>query len=98
MMTAERTLDLLRHLATRPGHTEVLADFRSLLGEEFGTATEAVRFEVHRAVIRGRIDALVGRTVFEAKRNLDDEIDDVVRRLPDYSPDPAERPKAELAV
>ena len=90
MMTAERTLDLLRHLATRPGHTEVLADFRSLLGEEFGTATEAVRFEVHRAVIRGRIDALVGRTVFEAKRNLDDEIDDVVRRLPDYLAD-AER-------
>ena len=90
MTVSNTTGELLRHLASRPGHTEVLADFRSLLGAEFGTATEAVRFEVHRAVIRGRIDALVGRTVFEAKRNLDDEIDDVVRRLPDYLGD-AER-------
>ena len=38
MPLADRTLDLLRHLATKPGHDEVKADFRELLVEEFGAA------------------------------------------------------------
>lgn len=37
-MTAPATLDLLRHLATRPGHDEVKADFRDLLVREFGVS------------------------------------------------------------
>jgi hypothetical protein len=36
MTTNNATLDLLRHLASRPGHDEVKADFRELLIEEFG--------------------------------------------------------------
>lgn len=87
-MTANsRTLDLLRHLATRPGHDEVKADFRQLLIEEFGVELAALDFERRVPEVKGRLDALIGRTVFEAKRNLDQEWDDVVRRMPDYLAD-----------
>jgi hypothetical protein len=83
----ERTLDLLRHLAGRPGHDEVKADFRQLLIEEFGAELAALDFERRVPEVKGRLDALIGRTIFEAKRNLDSEWDDVVRRMPDYLAD-----------
>jgi hypothetical protein len=82
-----RTLALLHHLATRPGHDEVKADFRQLLIEEFGVELRALDFERRVPEVRGRLDALIGRTIFEAKRNLDREWDDVVRRMPDYLAD-----------
>src|ERR1051325_6615734 len=84
MTTTSRTDDLLRHLSTRPGHDEVKADFRSLLVEEFGAALHELDFEVRAPIIAGRMDALVGRTVFEAKRDLVGEWSDVERRMPDY--------------
>jgi SAM-dependent methyltransferase len=87
MTLSSRTLDLLRHLASRPGHDEVKADFRSLLVEEFGAELGALDFERRVPEVRGRLDALIGRTVFEAKRNLDLEWQDVERRMPDYLAD-----------
>ena len=90
-------MEILQHLATRPGHDEVKADFRSLLVEEFGVALSALDFEVRVPVIRGRLDALIGRTVFEAKSNLDTEWNDVARRMPDYLAD-REREDAERYV
>src|SRR5437660_9788368 len=87
MTLAQRTLDLIRHLASRPGHDEVKADFRQLLIEEFGVELGALDFERRVPEVKGRLDALIGRTVFEAKRNLDLEWDDVVRRMPDYLAD-----------
>lgn len=87
MTTNNKTLNLLQHLATRPGHDEVKADFRELLVEEFGVERASLDFEVRAPVIRGRLDALVGRTVFEAKRSLDREMDDVLRRMPEYLSD-----------
>jgi hypothetical protein len=83
----QRTIDLLRHLATRPGHDEVKADFRQLLIEEFGAELGSLDFERRVPEVKGRLDALVGRTVFEAKKNLDQEWGDVVRRMPDYLAD-----------
>lgn len=92
-MTIEsRTLDLLRHLASRPGHDEVKADFRSLLVDEFDAALGALDFERRVPEVRGRLDALIGRTVFEAKSDLDREWGDVERRMPDYL---ADRERAE---
>lgn len=82
-----RTTDLLRHLAGRPGHDEVKADFRQLLVEEFGVELHALDFERRVPEVRGRLDALIGRTVFEAKSNLDREMEDVERRMPDYLAD-----------
>ena len=86
-MIAPRTLDLLRHLARRPGHDEVKADFRSLLVEDFGVELGALDFERRVPEVRGRLDALIGRTVLEAKSDLDREWADVELRMPDYLAD-----------
>ena len=91
------TIDLLRHLASRPGHDEVKADFRQLLVAEFGVELNALEFERRVPEVRGRLDALVGRTVFEAKSDLDREWQDVERRMPDYLSD-RERDEGERYV
>jgi hypothetical protein len=58
----ERTLDLLRHLAGRPGHDEVKADFRQLLIEEFGVQLGSLDFERRVPEVKGRLSAVsVGR-------------------------------------
>jgi SAM-dependent methyltransferase len=62
----------------------VKADFRQLLIEEFGAELADLEFERRVPEVRGRLDALIGRTVFEAKSDLTREWDDVVRRMPDY--------------
>src|SRR5689334_14591851 len=93
----ERTAELLQHLATRPGHDEVKADFRHLLIEEFGAELRALDFERRLPEVRGRLDALIGRTILEAKTNLDREWSDVVRRMPDYLAD-REREEGERFV
>jgi SAM-dependent methyltransferase len=87
MTTNPRTLELLRHLGGKPGHDEVKADFRSLLVEEFDVELGAMDFERRVPEVRGRLDALIGRTVFEAKSDLDREWVDVERRMPDYLAD-----------
>lgn len=84
MPLTPNTLDLLRHLARRPGHDEVNADFRELLVSEFGADRASLDFERRVPEVRGRLDALIGRTVLEAKSNLDAEWADVERRMPDY--------------
>ena len=69
MIHSPRTTDLLRHLAGRPGHDEVKADFRQLLTEEFGVQLHDLDFERRVPEVKGRLDALIGRTIFEAKKN-----------------------------
>jgi Eco57I restriction-modification methylase len=82
-----KTVDLIHHLASRPGHDEVKAVFRALLIEEFGVEIGVLEFERRVPEVRGRLDALIGRTVFEAKSDLDREWNDVLRRMPDYLAD-----------
>jgi hypothetical protein len=94
---SEKTREILIHLSGRPGHDEVKADFRALLIQEFGADIQAIDFERRVPEVRGRIDALIGRTVFEAKSNLDREWPDVARRLPDYLAD-REREEGERFV
>jgi len=77
------SMEILRHLAGKPGHDEVKSDFRQLLVEEFGVDLAEIRFE-QRVEVKSRIDALIGRTVFEAKRDLAAEMRDVERKMPDY--------------
>lgn len=88
---APDTIALLEHLASQSGqpsaHDNVKAAFKDLLVREFGVDRDSLNFEVRVPVIRGRLDALIGRTVFEAKRSLDKEMDDVLRRMPDYLAD-----------
>ncbi|HEX4079199.1 MAG TPA: N-6 DNA methylase [Rhizomicrobium sp.] len=97
MSPKKATLDLLRHLASRPGHDEVKAAFQQLLIEEFGVELGALEFERRVPEVRGRLDALIGRTIFEAKKNLDREWPDVIRRMPDYLAD-REREEGERFV
>jgi hypothetical protein len=84
---SQATQNLVRHLASRPGHDEVKADFRQLLIEEFGVELHALDFERRVPEVHGRLDALIGRTVFEAKSDLDREWPDIERRMPDYLAD-----------
>ena len=63
------------------------ADFRQLLIEEFGVELGSLDFERRVPEVKGRLDALIARTVFEAKKNLDQEWGDVLRRMPDYLAD-----------
>jgi hypothetical protein len=44
-VTNPATIAILRHLAGRPGHDEVKADFRQLLVEEFAIELSALDFE-----------------------------------------------------
>jgi hypothetical protein len=87
MSISQATQSLIRHLASRPGHDEVKADFRQLLIEEFGVELNALDFERRVPEVRGRLDALIGRTVFEAKSDFDREWSDIERRMPDYLAD-----------
>ncbi|PNE09756.1 MAG: hypothetical protein CR217_18315 [Beijerinckiaceae bacterium] len=66
-MTSQSTIDVLRHLAGKSGHDEVKADFRQLLIDEFGAELSALDFERRVPEVRGRLDALIGRTILEAK-------------------------------
>ena len=59
-MIAQSTIDLLRHLAGKPGHDEVKADFRQLLIDEFGVDFSALDFERRVPEVRGCLDALIG--------------------------------------
>lgn len=93
----KKTDALLRHLASRPGHDEVKADFRELLVAEFGVELGALEFERRVPEVRGRLDALIGRTVFEAKSDLAREWPDVARKMPDYLAD-REREEGEKFV
>ena len=58
-----------------------------MLVEEFGVELGALDFERRVPEVRGQLDALIGRTVFEAKSDLDREWQDVERRMPDYLAD-----------
>ena len=92
MVVSVATTDLLRHPARKPGHDEVKAGFQALMVGEFGAALGDLDFERRVPEVRGRLDALIGRTVFKAKRDLDKEWADVERRMPDYL---ADRERAE---
>ena len=83
MTLRPESLQILRHLAGKPGHDEVKSDFRQLLVDEFGVELSQIRFE-QRIEVKSRIDALIGRTVFEAKRDLGAELRDVERKMPEY--------------
>lgn len=88
MEISAETEAILRDLAKRPAnHDNIKATFKELLVREFGMERGALDFEVRAPVIAGRLDALVGRTVFEAKRDLIGEWSDVERRMPDYLAD-----------
>ena len=91
------TLSILRNLASRPGHDEVKSGFREVVALEFGVDRAQIKLEERVQEIRGRLDALVGLTVFEAKRDLKKEWRDIERRMPEYLAD-RERDEEEACI
>jgi hypothetical protein len=76
--------DIVNALARRPGHEQVRTFMADILRHAFHADYLAIDHEIRMPEIRGRADMLFGATVFEFKRDLRQEIGDVLSRLPDY--------------
>jgi len=74
----------IAELATRPGHEKVRALLHGLLVHGLRIPSTDVSFEEQGTEVRGRMDALLGRTVIEIKSDLRREADDAERQLARY--------------
>ncbi|MBI4337997.1 MAG: N-6 DNA methylase [Chloroflexi bacterium] len=83
-LAPERLREIVGELSSRPGHEKVRALIYQLLVDGLGARSTEVDFERPVPEVRGRIDALLGRTVFEFKSDLRHEKQDAERKLPDY--------------
>ena len=84
MLTASGRDALVAELAARPGHEKVRALLHRLLVEDLGADSRDIDFEKPAPEVRGRIDALLGRTVFELKSDLRRERKDAEEGLARY--------------
>ena len=65
MLTAEKQLELVSELSGRPGHEKVRTLLHQLLVDGLGVNSRDIDFEKSAPEVHGRIDALLGRAVFE---------------------------------
>ncbi len=84
MLTIEEQDNLVSELAERPGHEKVRVLLYRLLVETLGADSREIDFEKPAPEVRGRIDALLGRTVFELKSDLRRERNDAEHALGRY--------------
>ena len=84
MLTPEERAELVSELATRPGHEKVRALLHRLLVDGLGADSRDIDFEKSVPEVHGRIDALLGRTVFELKPDLNRERRDAEEGLTRY--------------
>ena len=84
MLTPEERAELVSELATRPGHEKVRALLHRLLVDGLGADSRDIDFEKSVPEVHGRIDALLGRTVFELKSDLNRERRDAEEGLTRY--------------
>ncbi len=66
--------EIITELVTRPGHEKVRGLLYKLLTDGLGATSTDITFEQQTFEIRGRIDALLGRTVIEVKSDLRKEV------------------------
>lgn len=69
-LSEEKLQEIIAELATRPGHEKVRGLLFKLLTDGLGATSRDITFEQQTFEIRGRIDALLGRTVIEVKSDL----------------------------
>ena len=86
-LTAEELDTLASELASRPGHEKVRVLLHRLLVDGLGADSLDIDFEKRVPEVHGRIDALLGRTVFEFKSNLGRERKDAEEGLTRYLSD-----------
>ena len=84
MLTPAELEALVSELAGRPGHEKVRSSLYRLLVDELGVKSRDIDFEKPAPEVRGRIDALLGRTVFEFKSDLRRERKDAEEGLARY--------------
>ena len=70
MLLDEILQEIVSELLTRPGHEKVRGLLFKLLTDGLGATSRDISFEHQTFEIRGRIDALLGRTVIELKSDL----------------------------
>ena len=73
-------------LASRPKHEKVRTLVHRLLTDGLGADSTQIDFERQVPEVRGRIDALLGRTIIEIKSDLRRELPDARRQLSRYLP------------
>jgi len=83
-LTSERLREIVTELARRPRHEGVKVRVYELLVYGLGASSSEVDFERPVPEARGRIDALLGRTVFEFKSDLRREGRDAEEQLSRY--------------
>ena len=84
MLTPEELDKLVSQLASRPRHEMVRVLVHRLLVDGLGADSQDIDFEKPVPEVRGRIDALLGRTVFEFKSDLRRERGDAEQGLTRY--------------
>ncbi len=86
-LTSSRLFEIVAELARRPRHEAVRTLVSTLLTEGLGAELHDIAHEVRVVEARGRIDALLGRTVLEFKSNLPRERGDALEELGRYLPE-----------
>ena len=84
MLNPEELDKVVSELASRPRHEKVRALAYRLLVEDLGADSQDIDFEKPAPEVRGRIDALLGQTVFEFKSDLRRERGDAEKGLTRY--------------
>ena len=84
MLSSEERIELVSELASRPGHEKVRALVHRLLVDDLGADSRNIDFEKPAPEVHGRIDALLGRTIFELKSDLRRERNDAEVALKRY--------------
>jgi len=83
-LSADRLREIVSELASRPQHEKVRALIYELLINGLGAKSTELDFECQVTEVHGRIDALLGRTLFEFKSDLRREQRDAESKLPGY--------------
>jgi len=83
-LSSERLREIVSALASRPQHEKVRTLIYELLVNGLGARSTELDFERQVPEVHGRIDALLGRTLFEFKSDLRREQRDAESKLPGY--------------
>lgn len=84
MLTSDELDEIVAELASRPGHEKVRVLLYRLLVDGLDADSRDIDFERPAPEVRGRMDALLGRTVFELKSDLQRERTDAENGLARY--------------
>ena len=69
-LTDERLHEIVNQLMSRPGHETVRTRIDELLIHGLGATATDISYERPLPEVHGRLDGLLGRTVFEYKSDL----------------------------